>query len=92
MNKKTTFTDTIACAEYLIEKKYCSKSKLCIAGYSAGGLAAAAVVNMQPRMFCAAILEAPFVDVLTSLKDASLPLTTEEWEEWGNPENEEHYK
>ena len=92
MNKKTTFFDTIACAKHLIDKMYCSASKLCITGTGAGGLAAAAAVNMQSELFCAAILHAPFVDILTTISDRNMSLRAEDWGEWGNPQNEEHYK
>ncbi|KAK2990358.1 hypothetical protein RJ640_000811, partial [Escallonia rubra] len=89
--KKNTFTDFIACAEYLIEKKYCSKEKLCIHGRSAGGLLIGAVLNMRPDLFTAAVAGVPFVDVLTTMLDPTIPLTTSEWEEWGDPRKEEYY-
>eukprot|EP00257_Ricinus_communis_P023336 XP_015583285.1 uncharacterized protein LOC8270668 [Ricinus communis] len=91
LKKKNTFTDFITCAEYLIEHKYCSKEKLCIEGRSAGGLLIGAVLNMRPDLFKAAIAGVPFVDVLTTMLDPSIPLTTEEWEEWGDPRKEEFY-
>ncbi|KAG5521350.1 hypothetical protein RHGRI_033792 [Rhododendron griersonianum] len=78
--KNNTFTDFIACAEYLIEKKYCTKEKLCIEGRSAGGLLIGAVLNMRPDLFKAAIAGVPFVDVLTTMLDPTIPLTTSEWE------------
>lgn len=78
--KNNTFTDFIACAEYLIEKKYCAKEKLCIEGRSAGGLLMGAVLNMRPDLFKAAIAGVPFVDVLTTMLDPTIPLTTSEWE------------
>lgn len=78
--KKNTFTDFIACAEYLIENKYCTNEKLCIDGRSAGGLLIGAVVNMRPDLFKAAIACVPFVDVLTTMLDPTIPLTTSEWE------------
>ncbi|KAI3474336.1 hypothetical protein Pfo_029159 [Paulownia fortunei] len=80
LKKKNTFTDFIACAEYLIEKKYCSKEKLCIEGRSAGGLLIGAVINMRPDLFKAAVAGVPFVDVLTTMLDPTIPLTTSEWE------------
>ncbi|KAK2995294.1 hypothetical protein RJ640_013503, partial [Escallonia rubra] len=89
--KKNTFTDFIACAEYLIEKKYCSKEKLCIHGRSAGGLLIGAVLNMRPDLFTAAVAGVPFVDVLTTMLDPTIPLTTSEWEEWGDPRKDEYY-
>ncbi|OAY36159.1 hypothetical protein MANES_11G000600v8 [Manihot esculenta] len=91
LKKKNTFTDFITCAEYLIEQKYCSKEKLCIEGRSAGGLLIGSVLNMRPDLFKAAIVGVPFVDVLTTMLDPSIPLTTEEWEEWGDPRKEEFY-
>lgn len=91
LKKKNTFTDFIACAEYLIDKKYCTKEKLCIEGRSAGGLLIGAVLNMRPDLFKAAIAGVPFVDVLTTMLDPSIPLTTSEWEEWGDPRKEEFY-
>ncbi|KAK4348161.1 hypothetical protein RND71_034500 [Anisodus tanguticus] len=91
LKKKNTFTDFTACAEYLIDKKYCSKEKLCINGRSAGGLLIGAVVNMQPDLFKAAVAGVPFVDVVTTMLDPTIPLTTSEWEEWGDPRKEEFY-
>ncbi|TKY50674.1 Protease 2 [Spatholobus suberectus] len=91
LKKKSTFTDFIACAEYLIEKKFCSKERLCISGSSAGGLLIGAVINMRPDLFKAAIAEVPFVDVVTSMLDPTIPLTTSEWKEWGDPRKEEFY-
>ncbi|KAM0826496.1 hypothetical protein ACQ4PT_068841 [Festuca glaucescens] len=89
--KNNTFTDFIACAEHLIENKYCSKEKLCINGRSAGGLLMGAVLNMRPDLFKAAVAGVPFVDVLTSMLDPTIPFTTAEWEEWGDPRKEEYY-
>ncbi|KAM3693629.1 hypothetical protein ACJW31_08G182200 [Castanea mollissima] len=91
LKKKNTFTDFIACAEYLIENKYCSKEKLCVNGRSAGGLLIGAVLNMRPDLFKAAVAGVPFVDVLTTMLDPTIPLTTSEWEEWGDPRKEEFY-
>ncbi|KAK7280658.1 hypothetical protein RJT34_25724 [Clitoria ternatea] len=91
LKKKNTFTDFIACAEYLIEKKFCSKERLCINGVSAGGLLIGAVLNMRPDLFKAAVAGVPFVDVLTTMLDPTIPLTTSEWEEWGDPRKEEFY-
>jgi len=85
MNKQNTFTDFIACAEHLAREKYTSSDRLAIQGASAGGLLVGAVVNMRPGLFKAAIAEVPFVDVLNDMLDASLPLTTSEYTEWGNP-------
>ncbi|KAG8365725.1 hypothetical protein BUALT_Bualt17G0001800 [Buddleja alternifolia] len=91
LKKKNTFKDFIASAEYLIEKKYCSKEKLCIEGRSAGGLLIGAVINMRPDLFKVAVAGVPFVDVLTTMLDPTIPLTTSEWEEWGDPRKEEFY-
>uniref|UniRef100_A0ACD5WP50 Uncharacterized protein n=1 Tax=Avena sativa TaxID=4498 RepID=A0ACD5WP50_AVESA len=91
LKKTNTFTDFIACAEHLIENKYCSKEKLCINGRSAGGLLMGAVLNMRPDLFKAAVAGVPFVDVLTTMLDPTIPLTTAEWEEWGDPRKEEFY-
>lgn len=88
MHKKNTFTDFIACAEYLLAKGYGTKSRLVIEGRSAGGLLMGAVLNMRPDLFAAAILEVPFVDVINTMLDESLPLTTAEFEEWGNPKQQ----
>ncbi|CAK7339812.1 unnamed protein product [Dovyalis caffra] len=91
LQKKNTFTDFIACAEYLIEQRYCSKEKLCIEGRSAGGLLMGSVLNMRPDLFKVAFAGVPFVDALTTMLDPTIPLTTSEWEEWGDPRKEEFY-
>jgi oligopeptidase B len=85
MNKMNTFTDFIACAEHLVSNKYTSKDRLVIQGGSAGGMLMGAVVNMRPDLFKAVVAQVPFVDVLNTMLDASLPLTTSEYIEWGNP-------
>src|SRR5215470_11253108 len=85
MNKKTTFTDFIACAEDLLKRGYGSKDRLVIEGRSAGGLLMGAVLNMRPDLFHAALVGVPFVDVINTMLDESLPLTVGEFEEWGNP-------
>jgi oligopeptidase B len=85
-NKCNTFTDFIAAAEFLIAHKYTSASKLIIQGGSAGGLLMGAVTNLRPDLFHAVISQVPFVDVLNTMLDASLPLTVGEYEEWGNPQ------
>jgi oligopeptidase B len=89
--KMNTFTDFIASAEYLIENNYTSKDKLIIEGGSAGGLLMGAVTNLRPDLFRAVISHVPFVDVLNTMLDASLPLTVGEYEEWGNPQVEDDY-
>jgi oligopeptidase B len=85
MNKINTFTDFIACAEHLVKSKYTSSDRIVIQGGSAGGLLMGAVSNMRPDLFKAVISQVPFVDVLNTMLDASLPLTTSEYIEWGNP-------
>ena len=85
MHKKNTFTDFIASAEYLVAKGYGSKDRLVIEGRSAGGLLMGAVLNMRPDLFHAALVGVPFVDVMNTMLDESLPLTVGEFEEWGNP-------
>jgi oligopeptidase B len=91
MKKKNTFTDFIACAEHLITKNYTSKEKLVIEGGSAGGLLMGAVSNMRPDLFKAVHLAVPFVDVINTMLDETLPLTTGEFIEWGNPKKKEDY-
>jgi oligopeptidase B len=91
MSKRNTFTDFIAVAEALIADKYTSKERLVIEGGSAGGLLMGAVTNMRPDLFHAVIARVPFVDVINSMLDESLPLTVGEFEEWGNPKIKEQY-
>ena len=91
MNKLNTFTDFIACAEHLVNNKYTSKNRLVIQGGSAGGLLMGAVTNMRPDLFKAVVAQVPFVDVLNTMLDASLPLTTSEYIEWGNPNEKAAY-
>jgi oligopeptidase B len=91
MAKKNTFTDFIAVAEDLIAQKYTSKEKLAIMGGSAGGLLMGAVVNMRPDLFKAVVAQVPFVDVINTMSDPTLPLTTQEYIEWGNPADKEAY-
>ncbi|MBN1274128.1 MAG: S9 family peptidase [Candidatus Aminicenantes bacterium] len=91
LKKKNTFTDFIACAEYLIEKKYTNPEKLFAQGGSAGGLLMGAVVNMKPGLFKGVIAAVPWVDVVTTMLDESIPLTTSEYDEWGNPNDKEYY-
>jgi oligopeptidase B len=85
MHKKNTFTDFIACAEYLVAQGYGSKDRLTIEGRSAGGLLMGAVLNMRPDLFHAALVGVPFVDVMNTMLDETVPLTVPEFEEWGNP-------
>ncbi len=91
MQKKNTFTDFIDCAEYLIKEKYTSSDRLAIQGGSAGGLLMGAVVNMRPDLFRVVEAQVPFVDVVNTMLDASLPLTTGEYLEWGNPNEKAAY-
>ncbi|MFI5223245.1 MAG: prolyl oligopeptidase family serine peptidase, partial [Nitrospirales bacterium] len=85
MQKKNTFSDFIACAEYLVSHGYGSKDRLVIEGRSAGGLLMGAVLNMRPDLFRAALVGVPFVDVINTQLDDSIPLVATEFEEWGNP-------
>lgn len=80
LSKKNTFSDFIDSAEYLIDNKFGAKSKICINGRSAGGLLIGAVMTMRPDLFTVAVAEVPFVDVVATMLDASIPLTTAEWE------------
>jgi oligopeptidase B len=91
MMKRNTFTDFTAAAEHLINDKYTSKDRLVIQGGSAGGLLMGAVVNMRPDLFKAVVAQVPFVDVINTMLDASLPLTTSEYLEWGNPNIKKEY-
>ena len=92
MNKKNTFIDFIAAAEYLLAEKIASPDQLVATGASAGGLLTGAVTNMRPDLFKAVVMLVPFVDVVNTMLDASLPLTVAEYEEWGNPEKKEEYE
>eukprot|EP00884_Botryococcus_braunii_P012722 jgi/Botrbrau1/21450/Bobra.0216s0058.1 len=91
LKKMNTFKDFISCAKYLIEKKYTNAQVLCMEGRSAGGLLIGATLNLAPELFCAAIAGVPFVDCLTTMLDPTIPLTVIEYEEWGNPEQQEYY-
>ena len=91
LKKKNTFTDFIAAAEHLIKEKYTSKDQLVITGGSAGGLLMGAVTNMRPDLFKAVVSYVPFVDVINTMMDKSLPLTVQEYLEWGNPNDKEAY-
>jgi oligopeptidase B len=91
LNKKNTFTDFIACAEHLIDNGYTSRQQLVIEGGSAGGLLIGAVLNMKPELFFLAVAQVPFVDVLNTMLDPSIPLTVTEYEEWGDPHVEKNY-
>ncbi|MGZ5073282.1 MAG: S9 family peptidase [Usitatibacter sp.] len=90
--KKNTFTDFIACAESLVRRRYTSPQQLVIQGGSAGGLLVGAVTNMRPDLFKAVVAQVPFLDVITTMLDESLPLTIGEYLEWGNPNEKRFYK
>ena len=92
MLKKNTFTDFISCAEHLVKEKYTSSDRLVIQGGSAGGLLMGAVTNMRPNLFKAVVSLVPFVDVINTMLDSSLPLTVGEYLEWGNPNDEAAYR
>ena len=89
--KMNTFNDFVDCADWLIKNKYTASDRLVIQGGSAGGLLMGAVTNQRPDLFKAVIAQVPFVDVMNTMLDASLPLTTEEWIEWGNPNEKEAF-
>jgi oligopeptidase B len=91
LKKKNTFTDFIACAEYLIRERFTNPSKLFAMGRSAGGLLMGAITNMRPELFKGVVAEVPFVDVITTMLDPSIPLTTGEYDEWGDPNQQEYY-
>ena len=89
--KMNTFTDFIACAEHLVKQKYAAPGQVFAKGGSAGGLLMGAVVNLKPRLFKGVISNVPFVDVVTTMLDDTIPLTTGEYDEWGNPNNKKYY-
>jgi len=91
LKKKNTFTDFIACSKYLIEYNYTSPKHLYALGGSAGGLLVGAVINMAPELYNGVIAAVPFVDVVTTMLDESIPLTTGEYDEWGNPNKKRYY-
>lgn len=91
-NKKRTFDDFIVCAKHLIQEKYTQEQLISIEGHSAGGLLVGAVVNAEPNLFRACLAGVPFVDVLNSMSDSSIPLTTSEWLEWGNPHQRKSFE
>jgi oligopeptidase B len=92
LHKRNTFTDFIACAEHLIAERYTRPELLAIRGRSAGGLLVGAVLNERPDLFACAVAQVPFVDALTTMLDDKLPLTVNEYDEWGNPQEEEFYR
>lgn len=91
LHKRNTFTDFIACAEHLVAQRYTAPDRLAILGGSAGGLLIGAVTNMRPELFKAVVAHVPFVDVVNTMLDASIPLTVIEYEEWGNPNERPFY-
>ncbi|MDZ7961172.1 MAG: S9 family peptidase [Aulosira sp. DedQUE10] len=91
LQKNHTFTDFTACAEYLIEQKWTASDRLVITGGSAGGLLMGAVINLRPELFKLVVAHVPFVDIVTTILDTSLPLSAMEWEEWGNPNDPVYY-
>ncbi|WP_440121316.1 S9 family peptidase [Tenacibaculum sp. Ill] len=91
LNKKNTFTDFIDCSKYLIDQGYTSPEHLYAMGGSAGGLLMGAIINMNPELYNGIIAAVPFVDVISTMLDDSIPLTTGEYDEWGNPNNKEYY-
>ena len=91
LHKKHTFTDFIACGQTLVAENYTSSQRLAIMGGSAGGLLIGAVINMAPRLAAVAVAQVPFVDVVTTMLDESIPLTVGEYEEWGNPRLKAYY-
>jgi oligopeptidase B len=91
MNKKNTFNDFVDVAQYLVDNKYTSKDRLIANGGSAGGLLMGAIVNMRPDLFRAVVADVPFVDVINTMMDASIPLTAQEWQQWGDPHDATQY-
>ena len=92
LNKKNTFNDYIDCAEYLIRERYTTPDRLVAMGGSAGGMLMGAVANMRPDLFTAVVAMVPFVDVMNTMLNESLPLTVGEFDEWGNPREEEYFR
>jgi oligopeptidase B len=92
LNKRNTFNDFIDCAEYLVAEGYTARGRIAAAGGSAGGMLMGAVVNERPDLFGCVAAHVPFVDVLNTMLDDTLPLTTMEYNEWGNPNDEEYYR
>jgi oligopeptidase B len=91
LKKRNTFTDFVACAEFLVAEKFTSPERLAVMGGSAGGLLMGAVTNLRPDLFAVVVAMVPFVDALNTMLDASLPLTVGEYEEWGNPNQKLYY-
>jgi oligopeptidase B len=91
LKKKNTFTDFVDAAEWLLANDYTTKASLFAMGGSAGGLLMGAIANMRPDLWCGVVAQVPFVDVVTTMLDDSIPLTTGEYDEWGNPNEKEYY-
>ena len=91
LHKKNTFTDFIACGESLVAEKYAAKDQLFAMGGSAGGLLMGAIINMRPELWKGVVASVPFVDVITTMLDETIPLTTSEFDEWGNPKDKTYY-
>jgi oligopeptidase B len=91
LKKKNTFTDFIDCSQFLIQEKYTSPAHLYAEGGSAGGLLMGAIINMAPELYHGVIAQVPFVDIVTTMLDDSIPLTTGEYDEWGNPNTKKYY-
>lgn len=92
MHKKNTFLDFIACTEGLLKLRYASPKRVFAMGGSAGGLLMGAIINMRPDLYTGIVAQVPFVDVVTTMLDETIPLTTGEYEQWGNPNEAEAYK
>jgi oligopeptidase B len=92
LDKKNTFVDFVTCADHLVRKRYTSAGNIVMYGGSAGGLLVGAAANMRPDLFRCAIAHVPFVDVVTTMLDESIPLTVIEYEEWGNPGDEKYFR
>jgi oligopeptidase B len=91
LKKKNTFFDFIDCAEFLVREKYTSVGRLAANGGSAGGLLMGAIANLRPDLFHTVVADVPFVDVINTMLDASIPLTAQEWQQWGNPNKADEY-
>ena len=92
LNKKNTFTDFVDCGKHLVNTNYAAKDQLYAYGGSAGGLLMGAIINTDPEMWAGVIAAVPFVDVVTTMLDETIPLTTGEYDEWGNPNDPEYYQ
>jgi oligopeptidase B len=91
LNKKNSFTDFIDVTRYLVAQRYAARNRVAATGGSAGGLLMGGVLNMAPQDYRVVVAQVPFVDAVTTMLDASIPLTSNEWDEWGNPANRAHY-